>query len=73
MAVLDMAGTGEIKYPERTKVASAALQEDIDLLKARGRKPRSQITWSSGLGVRRWASNPSLTPWLMEPGGSVPH
>ena len=47
------------KNPGRTKVASAALQEDIALTKARGRKPRSKITWSSRLGVRLWASNPS--------------
>ena len=48
------------KHLWRTKVASAALQEDIDLSKARGRKPQWQITCSSRLGVRRWASNPSL-------------
>ena len=29
------------KNPERTKVASTALQEDIDLSKASGRKPSS--------------------------------
>ena len=33
----DRAGTGEIKYPGRTKGASAALQEDIDLSKGRER------------------------------------
>ena len=32
------------QYPGRTKVTSAALQEDIDLSEARGIKPRSQIT-----------------------------
>ena len=26
------------------------MQEDIELSKSRGRKPRSQITWSSRLG-----------------------
>ena len=56
----DIAGTREIKYQGQTKVASAALQEDIDLSKARGRKPRSEITWFFRLGVRRWASNPTL-------------
>jgi len=35
----DMVGTGEIKYPGRTKTITAALQFDIDLSKARGRKP----------------------------------
>ena len=55
----DMVGTGEIKYPGRTKVASAALQKDIDLSKARGRKSQSQITRSSRLMVRRCASNQS--------------
>ena len=43
---------GGKKYPRADKVASVALQEEIDLLKARGRKPRSQINWSSRLGVR---------------------
>ena len=46
--------------------ASAALQEDIDLSKARGRKRQSQITWSSRLGVRRWASNPSLVKQIQK-------
>ena len=41
-----MAGTGEIKYPERIKVASTALQEDIDFSKARGRKSG----WGLGVG-----------------------
>ena len=62
----DMVGTGEIKYPGRTKLASAALQEDIELSKARGRKPRWQITWSSRLRVRRWASNPSLVKQIQK-------
>jgi hypothetical protein len=34
-----MADIGKIKYLGQTKVASAALQEDNDLSKARGRKP----------------------------------
>ena len=46
-----MVGTEEIKYPGQTKVASAALQEDIDLSKARGRKPQSQITGPPGWGL----------------------
>ena len=47
----DMAGTGEIKYPGRTKTSTAALQFDTVVSRARGRKPSSKITWSSGLGV----------------------
>ena len=39
--------------PGRTKVASAVLQEFIGLGKARERKPQSQLSWSSRLGVRR--------------------
>jgi hypothetical protein len=47
----DMAGTREIKYPEQTKTSTAALQFDIGLSRATGRKPRSIITWSYRLGV----------------------
>jgi len=35
----DMVGTGEIKYPGWTKTSTAARQFDIDLSRARGRKP----------------------------------
>jgi len=34
-----MVGTGEIKYLRWTKTSTAAQQFDIDLLRARGRKP----------------------------------
>jgi hypothetical protein len=34
-----MVGTGEIKYSEWTKTITAARQYDIDLSRARGRKP----------------------------------
>ena len=47
----DMAGTGEIKYPGRTKTSTAALQFDTGVSRARGRKTWSKITWSSRLGV----------------------
>jgi len=43
--------TGEIKYPGWTKTSPAARQFDIDLSRARGRKPWPKITWSSRLGV----------------------
>jgi len=46
-----MAGTGEIKYPGRTKTSTAALQFDTGISRARGRKPYSKIIWSSSLGV----------------------
>ena len=49
--LIRLAGIEGIKYSGQTKVASASLQEDIDLSKARGRKPRSQITWPSRLGM----------------------
>ena len=39
-----------IKSSWRTKVASAVLQEDIELSKVSGRKPLSQITWPYKLG-----------------------
>jgi len=45
-----MVGTGEIKYPGRTITSTAAQQFDIDLSRARGRKPSSKITWSHRLG-----------------------
>ena len=35
----DMVGTGEIKYRGQTKTSTAALQFDIGLSRARGRKP----------------------------------
>ena len=47
----DMVGTGEIKYLEQTKTSTAALQFDIGLSRARGRKPWPKITQSSRLGV----------------------
>jgi len=34
-----MVGTREIKYPEWTKTSTAGQQFDIDLSRARGRKP----------------------------------
>jgi len=33
-----MAGTGEVKYPGRTKTSTAALQFDTGVSRARGRK-----------------------------------
>jgi len=56
----DMDGTGEIKYPGQTKTSTAALRLTEGSVKARGRKPRKQITWSSRLGVMRRASYPSM-------------
>ena len=44
-----MEGTGEIKYPGRTKTSTAALQFDTGVSKARGRKPWPKITWPSRL------------------------
>jgi len=35
----DVVGTGEIKYPGRIKTSTAARQFDVDLSRARGRKP----------------------------------
>jgi len=35
----DMVGTGEIEYPGWTKTSTAARQFDIELSRARGRKP----------------------------------
>ena len=35
----DMAVTGEIKYPGRTKISTAGLQFDTGVSRARGRKP----------------------------------
>ena len=55
-----MKGTGEIKYPRQTKTSTAALRLTEGSVKARGRKPRKQITWSSRLRVMRRASNPSM-------------
>jgi len=46
-----MLGTGEIKYPVWTKTSTAARQLDIDLSRAKGRKPLPKITWSSRLMV----------------------
>jgi hypothetical protein len=46
-----MEGTGEIKYPGQTKTSTAALRLTEGSVKARGRKSRKQITWSSRLGV----------------------
>jgi len=56
----DMEGTGEIKYMGQTKTSTAALQLTELSVKARGRKPRKKITWSSRLGVVRRASYPSM-------------
>jgi len=42
----DMEGTGEIKYPGHTKTSTTALQLTEGSVKARGRRPRKQITWS---------------------------
>ena len=53
----DMAGTGEIKYPRRTKTSTAALQFDTGVSRARGRKLWSKITWCSSLGG--WCSRPA--------------
>jgi hypothetical protein len=47
----DMGGTGEIKYPRQTKTSTAALRFAEGSVRARGRKPRRQITWFSRLGV----------------------
>jgi hypothetical protein len=55
----DLGGTGEIKYPGQTKTRTAALRFAERSVRARGRKPRRQITWSSRLGVVRRASYPS--------------
>ena len=47
----DMEGTREIKYPGQTKTSTTALRLTEGSVKARGRKPQKQITWSSRLGV----------------------
>ena len=52
----DMDGTGEIKHPGQTKTSTTALGLTEGSVKARGRKPRKQITWSSRLEVMRKAS-----------------
>jgi len=54
-----MAGTGGKKKPGRTKTSTAALQFDIGLSRATGRKLRSKITWSSRLGVYAAGQPPS--------------
>jgi len=54
-----MGGTGEIKYPGQTKTSTASLRFAEGSVRARGRKPRRQITWSSRLGVVRGAGYPS--------------
>ena len=56
----DMEGTREIKYPRQTKTSTTALRLTEGSVKARGRKPRKQITWSSRFGVMRRASYPSM-------------
>ena len=43
----DTEGTGEIKYPVQTKTSTAASRLIGGSVKARGRKPRKHITWSS--------------------------
>ena len=55
-----MEGNGEKKYPGQTKTSTAALRLTEGSAKARGRKPRKQITWSSMMGVKRRASYPSM-------------
>jgi hypothetical protein len=59
-----MEGTGEIKYPVQTKTRTAGLRLTEGSVKARGRKPRKQITWSCRLGVMRRASYPSMENFL---------
>jgi hypothetical protein len=54
-----MGGTGEIKDPGQTKTSTTALWFTEGSVRARGRKPRRQITWSPRLGVVRGASFPS--------------
>jgi hypothetical protein len=54
-----MEGTGEIKYLGQTKTSTTALWFTEGSVRARGRKPRRQITWSPRLGVVRGASYPS--------------
>jgi hypothetical protein len=54
-----MGDTGEIKYPGQTKTSTVALRFTERSVRARGRKPQRQITWSSRLGVVRGASYPS--------------
>ena len=56
----DMESIGEIKYLGQTKTSTAALQLTEGSVKARGRKPRKQITWSSRLGVMQRASYPFM-------------
>jgi hypothetical protein len=55
-----MEGTGEIKYPGKTKTSTVAWRLTEGSVKAKGRKPRKKITWSSRLGVMRRASYPSM-------------
>jgi hypothetical protein len=58
----DMAGIREIKYPGRTKTSTAALQFDIGLSRAGGRKPWPKITWSNRLGVDTAGQPPAKKP-----------
>jgi hypothetical protein len=46
-----MVGTGEIKEAVWIKTSTTARQFDIELSRARGRKPRPKITCPSMLGV----------------------
>jgi len=46
-----MVGTGEIKYPGRTKTSTAALQFGTGVSRDRGRKSSSKITWTFRFGV----------------------
>jgi len=52
----DMVGTGEIKYPRRTKTSNAALQFDIGLSKARGRNLDQKYPGPPGWGLMQQAS-----------------
>jgi hypothetical protein len=51
----DVEGTREIKYQGQTKTSTAALRLTEGSVKARERKPRKKITWSSRLGAVRRA------------------
>jgi len=52
-----MVGTGEIKYPGWTKTSTAARQFDIDLSRARGRKPDQKLPGPPGWGLMQRASS----------------
>ena len=54
----DMGDTGEIKYLGQTKTSTTTLWLAEGSVRARGRKPRRQVTWPSRLGVVRGGSYP---------------